>query len=87
MPSLSSSEDLKRNEPIVKMCGITSVRDAELAAKARAKLIEMILWPNFRRSVSLSEGKEISRVAKSYGAEPVGMFVDDDEEAILRASD
>ena len=68
------------------MCGITSARDAAIAAKAGAKLIGMILWPNSKRSVPLSEAKEISRVAKSYGAEPVGVFVDDDEETILRAS-
>ncbi|XP_047073829.1 N-(5'-phosphoribosyl)anthranilate isomerase 1, chloroplastic-like [Lolium rigidum] len=83
----SSAVDAARNEPVVKMCGITSARDAECAAKAGAKLIGMILWPNSKRSVQLSEAKEISRVAKSYGAEPVGVFVDDDEETILRLSD
>ncbi|GJM99186.1 hypothetical protein PR202_ga16267 [Eleusine coracana subsp. coracana] len=87
MPLSSSWEDIKRTEPIVKMCGITSAKDAETAAKAGAKLIGMILWPNSKRSVPLSEAKEISRVAKSYGAEPVGVFVDDDTETILRASD
>jgi len=80
-------DEAKRNEPVVKMCGITSARDAAIASKAGAKLIGMILWPNSKRSVPLSEAKEISRVAKSYGAEPVGVFVDDDEETILRASD
>jgi phosphoribosylanthranilate isomerase len=47
----------------------------------------MILWPNSKRSVPLSEAKEISRVAKSYGAESVGVFVDDDNSTILRSSD
>jgi hypothetical protein len=87
VPLSSSLEDAKRTEPVVKMCGITSAKDAETAAKAGAKLIGMILWPNSKRSVPLSEAKEISRVAKSYGAEPVGVFVDDDSETILRASD
>ncbi|KAG2606313.1 N-(5'-phosphoribosyl)anthranilate isomerase 1, chloroplastic-like isoform X1 [Panicum virgatum] len=85
-PLSYSLEEAKINEPVVKMCGITSARDAAIAAKAGAKLIGMILWPNSKRSVPLSEAKEISRVAKSYGAEPVGVFVDDDEETILRAS-
>lgn len=85
-PLSSTLEDVKRTEPIVKMCGITSAKDAETAAKAGAKLIG-ILWPNSKRSVPLSGAKEISRVAKSYAAEPVGVFVDDDIETILRASD
>ena len=86
--SMSSSlEEAKRNELVVKMCGITCARDAEIAAKAGAKLIGMILWPNSKRSVPLSKAKEIARVAKSYGAEPVGVFVDDGEETILRMSD
>ena len=86
MPLSSSLED-KRYEPLVKMCGITSAIDAEMAVKAGAKLIGMIVWPNSKRSVPLSEAKEISRVAKSYGAESVGVFVDDDYSSILRASD
>ncbi|KAK3142917.1 hypothetical protein QOZ80_4BG0354110 [Eleusine coracana subsp. coracana] len=86
MPLSSSWEDTK-TEPIVKMCGITSAKDAETVTKAGAKLIGMIFWPNSKRSVPLPEAKEISRVAKSYGAEPVGVFVDDDTETILRASD
>jgi len=69
------------------MCGITSARDAEMAVKAGAELIGMILWPNSKRSVSLLEAKEISRVAQSYGAESVGVFVDDNEDTILRVSD
>ncbi|KAG0532669.1 hypothetical protein BDA96_04G127000 [Sorghum bicolor] len=79
--------DTRKIHPVVKMCGITSARDAEMAVKAGAELIGMILWPNSKRSVSLLEAKEISRVAQSYGAESVGVFVDDNEETILRMSD
>ncbi|KAF6153658.1 hypothetical protein GIB67_027525 [Kingdonia uniflora] len=80
-------EDFKAIHPLVKMCGITTARDAAIAAEAGANLIGMILWPNSKRSVSVSVAKEISKVVKSYGAEPVGVFVDDDMSTILRVSD
>ncbi|KAM0043090.1 putative phosphoribosylanthranilate isomerase [Helianthus debilis subsp. tardiflorus] len=80
----------KRNaddRPLVKMCGITSAKDAVLAAEAGADFIGMIIWPNSKRSVSISTAKEISKVAREYGAKPVGVFVDDDFDTMLRASD
>ncbi|CAH9069549.1 unnamed protein product [Cuscuta europaea] len=72
---------------VVKMCGITSARDAALAAEAGADYIGMIIWPKSKRSVSLTVAKQISKVAREYGARPVGVFVDDDADTILKASD
>ncbi|KAG1367755.1 putative 60S ribosomal protein L37-1 [Cocos nucifera] len=69
------------------MCGVTSAKDAEMAAQAGANLIGMILWPGSKRSVSLLVAKEITKAARACGAEPVGVFVDDDANTILQTSD
>ncbi|KAH0453507.1 hypothetical protein IEQ34_017831 [Dendrobium chrysotoxum] len=87
LTSSPPENDLQRACPIVKMCGITSAKDAEFAAQSGASLIGMILWPKSKRSVSVSTAKEISVAARNNGAEPVGVFVDDDLDTMLRASD
>ncbi|KAH9327321.1 hypothetical protein KI387_007499 [Taxus chinensis] len=85
--SLDSLVDSDASVPLVKMCGITSVHDAVLAAEAGAKFIGMILWPKSKRSVPLHVAKEISKAAREHGAEPVGVFVDEDADEIELACD
>jgi phosphoribosylanthranilate isomerase len=62
---------------LVKMCGITSPEDAAMAAKAGANYVGMIVWPKSKRSVCLSLAREIAAAAREGGAEPVGVFVDE----------
>jgi phosphoribosylanthranilate isomerase len=42
----------------------------------------MIMWPKAKRSVSDDIAADIARVAKEHGAQPVGVFVDEDAATI-----
>lgn len=68
--------------PLVKICGVTSVKDAELAAQSGADLIGMIMWQKAKRAVSEDTAKGIAAVAREYGIKAVGVFVDEDAASI-----
>ena len=63
---------------LIKICGVTSPEDAELAAKAGADFIGMIMWPKAKRAVSLETARQIAGVAKQNHALAAGVFVDED---------
>lgn len=71
--------------PLVKMCGITTPEDAAFAAQAGAVYVGMIVWPNSKRSVSWGQAREICAAAREFGAEPVGVFVDESAAQIEKA--
>ncbi|KAL2631793.1 hypothetical protein R1flu_016479 [Riccia fluitans] len=73
--------------PVVKMCGMTSAEDAAFAAQVGAVYVGMIIWPKSKRSVSWSQAKEICAAAREFGAEPVGVFVDENAMQIEKACD
>lgn len=71
-------------EGIIKVCGIVSTEDARFASSNGADLIGMILWPKAGRSVSLDLARKIAFEVSENGSEAVGVFVDEDAEAISR---
>ncbi len=68
---------------LVKICGLRSERDVELAVEAGADMVGMVLSPGFRRSVSLEEAASMADA--SGDAVSVGVFVDAPPEAVIRA--
>lgn len=69
--------------PAVKVCGLTRLRDAEVAVEAGAAYLGAILAPGYRRSVTASEAGVIFR---SFQALAVGVFVDSDGDALRSAA-
>ena len=63
---------------LIKICGVTTPEDAELAARAGADFIGMIMWPKAKRAVSVEKARQIVESAKQHHAQPAGVFVDED---------
>ena len=76
-----TSESL-RHTPQVKICGITSVQDAKLAASAGANMLGMIMWQKAKRAISSSVARDIASVAEDHGIQSVGVFVDENSQQI-----
>ena len=61
---------------LVKLCGLMSRRDVEMAIDAGADMVGMVLSEGFRRSVPLEEAKAMAALAKGK-VTSVGVFVDE----------
>jgi len=68
----------------VKICGITSVADGQMAAEAGADMIGLMFYEQSPRHITLPQAVEISRALSPYVLR-VGVFVNPDEELVLRA--
>lgn len=77
------NEGERRWPPAVKVCGLTRLRDAEVAVEAGADYLGAILAPGYRRSVTAGAAGVMFR---SLQARTVGVFVDGDEDALLAAA-
>ena len=65
----------------VKICGITSVEDAELAVEFGASAIGMIFYPSSSRGVSMRTAKMISNTSQEK-VKKIGVFVDEDVDKV-----
>jgi phosphoribosylanthranilate isomerase len=58
----------------IKICGITRVEDAQLAADLGASYLGFVLWPESPRAITLDRVKKIA-AALPASVTPVGVFV------------
>ncbi len=68
----------------VKICGITSVADAQAAAGAGADLIGLMFYDKSPRNITLETAAEIARSISPFVVK-VGVFVNPTEELVARA--
>jgi len=68
----------------VKICGVTSVADAQAAAGAGADLIGLMFYEGSPRHVTIAQAVEISRALPPFVLR-VGVFVNPDETLVTRA--
>jgi phosphoribosylanthranilate isomerase len=68
----------------VKICGITSVADGLTAAEAGADLIGLMFYERSPRHVPFAQAAAISRALSPFILK-VGVFVNPDEDTVLRA--
>jgi len=70
----------------VKICGITSPEDAEMAAEAGADAVGFVLWPKSPRHVDAAEARRLGRGLPPFVVR-VGVFVDATRDELVRASE
>jgi phosphoribosylanthranilate isomerase len=73
--------------PKIKHCGLTSLRDAQLAIEAGAWALGMILWPRSPRACDETEAVRIASAFRRGGPELVGVFVNPTLDEIAHAAD
>ena len=68
----------------IKICGITSVEDGVAAAEAGADMIGLMFYERSPRHISFATAAEISRALSPFIVK-VGVFVNPDEDTVMRA--
>jgi phosphoribosylanthranilate isomerase len=70
----------------IKICGITTVEDARLAAELGASAIGLVFWPGSPRAVERRQAREIVAALPPF-VTAVGVFVNQMDEALAIARD
>jgi phosphoribosylanthranilate isomerase len=70
----------------IKICGITNVEDAMLAAELGASAIGLVFWPGSPRFVELKQAKAIVAALPPF-VSAVGVFVDQVDQALQVADE
>jgi phosphoribosylanthranilate isomerase len=74
-----------RGVPLVKVCGISRVQDAELAASLGAAAVGCVFWPESPRHVTIEVARAIARALPPFVA-VVGVFVDQPFDDVLQVA-
>src|SRR6056300_1168135 len=85
--SATRARALADDRAVVKVCGITTVEDCVRACASGADFIGMIAWPRSARSVTRDAARAIADAAKTRGAIPIAVFVDENAEEITAMCD
>lgn len=70
----------------VKICGVTSVEDAETAVDLGADFIGLNFWPKSPRGIDVRRGREIADAVRGRTS-LVGVFVNQEPEQVRRVAD
>ena len=74
-------------EPIIKLCGLTTLAQVELAIDLGADLVGLVFYPPSHRNIAASGARVLAGAADRSGLLAVGVFVNEPVERILAAVD
>jgi indole-3-glycerol phosphate synthase/phosphoribosylanthranilate isomerase len=69
-----------------KLCGLTRIEDVELAARFGATHVGLVLVPGTPRAIDPALARELATAAHDLGLKAVGVFRDEEPEALARTA-
>lgn len=74
-------------EPIIKLCGLTTIEQAKLAVELGANLVGLVFYPASHRNISIQRARAIAEITNGCGQRAVGVFVNEPIDRILATAD